>query len=175
MALDSETEMFCTLYLFKDVQNSDKVREKVMSGDLRCSIIKAALIVDPLQVVVAANKAAINANTNQLTTKSLYTEVLFNLSVSKNITRTLAEFGINDKDKHIIIALIHRRDEEKPISEAIMDSIDGERVSISRLHEFTDIDLVKKIYKIENDELNVSSLTNSIVSRISCKDFASLK
>ncbi|CAL7941300.1 unnamed protein product [Xylocopa violacea] len=174
MSLDPETEMSCTLYLFKDVQNSDEIRKKVMSGELSCSIIKAAIIVDPLQIIVAANKAAINAKTNRLTTKSLYTEVLFNLSISKNILRALTEFGIHDNDKNILVVLIHK-EHEKLMSKIIKDSIKGEKIPISRLAEFKDLELIEKMYKIEKDELNISTLTNSVVSRISCKDFISIK
>ncbi|XP_017878959.1 EKC/KEOPS complex subunit TPRKB-like [Ceratina calcarata] len=172
--LDNETEMCCTLLLFKDVENSDEIRRKVMNGELTCSVVKAALVADPLQAIVAANKAAVNAKVNQLTTKSIYTEVLFNLSISKNISRALKEFGINDNDKNILIVLIHEKN-EKLMEKMIVDSIKGERVSISKLSEFTDYELIKKVYKIEKDELNVSSLTNSVVSRISCKDFISVK
>ncbi|XP_017755112.1 PREDICTED: EKC/KEOPS complex subunit TPRKB-like [Eufriesea mexicana] len=175
VSLDPETEMFCSLYLFKNVQNSDEIRKKVMDGTLSCSIIKAALVVDPLQIIIAANKAAINAKMNQLTTKSIYTEILFNLSISKNISRILTEFGISDKDENILIVLMHKKCDKKSMSEILMDSIKGERISISRLFEFTDFELVKKIYKIEKDELDISTFTNSIVSRISCKDFISLK
>ncbi|XP_043593799.1 EKC/KEOPS complex subunit Tprkb-like isoform X2 [Bombus pyrosoma] len=78
VSLDPETEMVCTLYLFKDVQNSNELHKKVMDNKLSCCIIKAALIVDPLQVIVAANKAAISAKMNQLTTKTLYTEGYYN-------------------------------------------------------------------------------------------------
>ncbi|KOC62893.1 TP53RK-binding protein [Habropoda laboriosa] len=175
VSLDAETEMFCALYLFKDVQNSSEIRKKVMNGELCCSVIKAGLVVDPLQLIVAANKAVISAKMNQLTTKNLYTEVLFNLSMSKNILRALTEFGIGNNDKNILIVLVSRKDDEKSTSEVLIDSIKGERISVSRLSEFTDFELIKKIYKIEKDELNISTLTNSVVSRIGCKDFILLK
>lgn len=175
VSLDPETEMFCTLYLFENVQNSNEIRRKVMNNELSCSVIKASLIVDPFQIIIAANKTAINAKMNQITTKNIYTELLFNLSTSKNISRTLIEFGISDNDKNILIVLLCKENDKKLISETIMNVVKGKKISISRLSEFTDFDLIKKIYKIEEDELNVSNLIDSIVSRISCKDFMSLK
>ncbi|KZC07240.1 PREDICTED: EKC/KEOPS complex subunit TPRKB-like [Dufourea novaeangliae] len=173
--LDAATEMFCTLYLFTNVQNPEEVRAKVINGELCCSAIKAALIVDPFQVLVAANKAVVNEKMCQLTTKSVYTELLFNLSISKNISRSLAEFGINDHDKNILIAQIHKMDDEKSLSKALTDIVKGEQTQLSRLYEFSDVDLIKKTYKIDKDELILSSLTDSIVSRISCKEFILLK
>lgn len=175
VSLDPETEMFCTLYLFENVQNSNEIRRKVMNNELSCSIIKASLVVDSFQVITAANKTAISAKMNQITTKNIYTEVLFNLSTSKNISRALIEFGISDDDKNILIMLIYKENDKKLMSKTIMDVVKGQNISISRLSEFTDFDLIKKIYKIEEDELNVSNFINSIVSRISCKDFMSLK
>ncbi|XP_003698124.1 EKC/KEOPS complex subunit TPRKB-like [Apis florea] len=175
VSLDPETEMFCTLYLFENVQNSNEIRRKVMNNELSCSVIKASLIVDPFQIIIAANKTAINAKMNQITTKNIYTELLFNLSTSKNISRTLIEFGISDNDKNILIVLLCKENDKKLMSETIMNVVKGKKISISRLSEFTDFDLIKKIYKIEEDELNVSNLIDSIVSRISCKDFMSLK
>lgn len=168
--LDDETQICCTLLLFKDVKNSEEIRKKLMNGELTCSVVKAALVADPLQAIVAANKAAVSAKMNQLTTKSIYTEVLFNLSISKNISRALTEFGINDNDKNILIIVIHKK-EDKLMEKTIVDNVKGEKIPISKLTEFTDYELIKKMYKIEADELSISSFTNSIVSRISCKDF----
>lgn len=175
ISLDPETEMVCTLYLFKDVQNSNELYKKVIDNKISCCIIKAALIVDPLQVIVAANKAAISAKMAQLTTKTLYTEVLFNLSISKNISRSLAKFGVSDNDKNILIAIIHKERDGYSMSEILMNSIKGERVLISSLPQFTDFDLVKKTYRIDENELNISTFIDSVISRISCKDFILLK
>lgn len=175
VALDPETEMYCTIHLFRNVQNSNEIRSKVMNGELCCSVIKATLIADPFQILVAANRAVVNEKTSQLTTKSLYTELLFNLSISKNISRSLIEFGINDQDKNMLIALIHQKNEEKTLSKTILDTVKGEPTPISRLPEYSDHSLIKKTYKVDKDELAVSNLTDSIVSRISCKDFILLK
>lgn len=171
MELDWETGFLCTLCLYTNVTNIAEVRKKVMTGALHCCIVKASLVVDTLQVIVAANKAALNAKHNQLITKSVYTEILFCLSTSKNITRSLCEFGISDDDKHILVILLHKPGEDLPMLTEIQNSVEGERVPVSKIQEFTDINLVKKTYKISDNELHVSSLVKSIVSRISCKEF----
>ncbi|XP_072749139.1 EKC/KEOPS complex subunit TPRKB [Anoplolepis gracilipes] len=169
--LDQETGLYCTLHLFTNVTNISEIREKVIGGELRCCVVKASLIIDAFQAIVAANKVALNAKQNRLITKNIYTEVLFYLSTTKKISRALTEFGINDNDKNILIILIHELGEEQSLLEEVLGSIKGERVPISRIQEYTDMNLIKKIYKIDEDELRVSSLVNAIVSRISCKDF----
>ncbi|EFN76468.1 TP53RK-binding protein [Harpegnathos saltator] len=173
--LDPETELYCTLYLFVDVTNIIEIYEKIINGKLSCCITKASLIVDALQAVVATNKAALNAKRNRLTTKSVYTEILFCLSMTKNISRSLSAFGISDNDKNIVVILIHKLDEKQTMSADVLCSIKGERISISRIQEFTDVNLVKKTYKINEDELCISDLTGAVVSRISCKDFMLIK
>ncbi|XP_011861390.1 PREDICTED: EKC/KEOPS complex subunit TPRKB-like [Vollenhovia emeryi] len=169
--LDQETGQHCTLRLFTDVTNTSEIREKLVAGNLRCCVAKASLMTDALQAVIAANKAALGAKRNRLVTRSVYTEVLFYLSMSKNISRSLAEFGIGDNDRNILVLLIHEPDEREALLEKISESVKGERVSISRLREFTDVGLVRKTYKIEEDELRCSNLTDAVVSRISCKEF----
>lgn len=168
--LDQETGFHCTLHLFTNVTNTSDIREKLVAGKLHCCVAKVSLITDAFQAVVAANKAALNAKRNRLITKTIYTEVLFYLSMSKNISRSLVEFGISDSDRNILMILIHKL-EEQAMLEEILESIKGERISISRLQEFTDVDLVKKTYKIDKDELCVSNLADAVVSRISCKEF----
>ncbi|KAG7209633.1 hypothetical protein KM043_011280 [Ampulex compressa] len=175
MALDPQTEMYCSLRLYRNVKNADEIRKKLISGEVSCCVTKAELIVDPFQVVVAANKAALNAKFNQLTTKSLNTEVLFCLSISKNISRSLKEFGIGDEDNNILVILLHKDNNHESILQILKDTIKGEEVSMSELSECIHIEQAKRIYKIGNDELKLTPLIDSIVSRISCKDFISLK
>ncbi|XP_012233804.1 EKC/KEOPS complex subunit TPRKB-like [Linepithema humile] len=172
--LDQETGLHCTLLLFTNVTNISKVREKIIIGKLHCCVVKASLISDAFQAVVAANKAAVNAKQNRLITRTVYTEILYCLSMSKNISRSLTDYGISNSDKNILVILIHKLDEEQPILE-VLGSIKGERIPISRIQEFTDVNLIKKTYKIDEDELCVSSLTDAIVSRISSKEFMSIK
>ncbi|XP_011704396.1 PREDICTED: EKC/KEOPS complex subunit Tprkb-like [Wasmannia auropunctata] len=169
--LDEETEFYYTLCLFANVENTSEIREKLVAGELRCCVVKASLITDALQAVVAANKAALNATRNRLITRTVYTEILFYLSMSKNISRSLSEFGISDSDRNILVILMHKLGERQAMLDEVLGSVKGERMPISRLPEFTDVNLVKKTYKIDEDELRVSSLADAVVSRISCKEF----
>ncbi|XP_029175999.1 EKC/KEOPS complex subunit TPRKB-like [Nylanderia fulva] len=169
--LDRETGLYCSMYLFTDVTNIAEIREKVVTGKLRCCVVKASLVIDAFQAVVAVNKAALNAKQNRLITKTMYTEILFYLSTSKKISHALTEFGINDSDKNILVILIHELHEEQSTLEEVLGSIEGERAPVSRIQEFADTNLIMKTYKINKDELRVSSLLNAIVSRISCKEF----
>lgn len=168
--LDPETKMHCTLHLFKNVENTAEIREKVISGDLACCILKPTYIVDPFQIVIAANKAAINQSCNRLITKNKSTEILFYLSMTKNISKSLKDFGASDNDKDLLVVTIHEPEQQDSVSKMIVDNIKGERVSLEELKESTNLEVAKRYYKIDNEELNVSTCTDSIISRIACKD-----
>lgn len=171
--LDRETHLYCRLHLFTNVENISEVRQKILTGKSCCCVIKASLMVDAFHAIAATNKAVLNAKQNRLITKNMYTEILFCLSMSKNISRSLTEFGINDNDRNILVILIHKLGEEPTALKEI--SIKGEEIPVSRIQELTNTELIKKIYKIQDDELRVSSLSDAVVSRISCKDFMLLK
>jgi len=167
--LDQDTGLYCTLHLFTNVTNTPEIHSKIVSGEFSCCAIKPSLVIDPFQVLVAANKAALNAKQNRLITKSVHTEVLFCLSMSKNISRSLTEFGIGASDKNILMIFLHKFHDQHALLE-ILASIEGQKVPVVRIQDLTDVNLVQKMYKIDKDELRVSNLIDAIVSRISCKD-----
>lgn len=165
--LDPSTGYSMELRLYRNVTNVSELRQKLMKGELKCAVIKPSLIADPFQIVVAANKAVLAEKT---TTKSLSTEVLFNLSISTNITQSLIKFGIDDKETDLLVLILKKGNEENNS----FKEIDGEECDISELQKLADLKTIKKNYKISDEELKVSSLIDSIVTRISVKEFVSV-
>lgn len=160
--LDPTSNSRIRIRLYKDVKNVGEIRTKLFEGKLNCCLLKPSLILDPFQVAVAANKAIVAEN---LTTKTIFTEILFNLSISKNITASLKTFGIDESDKNILVVFINKCDE---VPETV-DFINGEEVNVSEICELTNIDLMKKTYKISEEEFKNNDLLDSVVSRIATK------
>lgn len=160
--LDPTSNSRIRIRLYKDVKNVGEIRKKLFEGKLNCCLLKPSLILDPFQVAVAANKAIVAEN---LTTKTIFTEILFNLSISKNITASLKTFGIDESDKNILVVFINKCDE---VPETV-DFINGEEVNVSEICELTNIDLMKKTYKISEEEFKNNDLLDSVVSRIATK------
>lgn len=163
MLLDPKTDTKIFLDLYKNVKNTKKVKEKVIAQEIKGCLINGTLILDPFQIIIAAIKSI---TSEKQTTKSIYTEILFNLSITKNITKSLSTFGIQDDDECFLLAYLNEDDGIKWHKE-----IEGDKVPMSELKGLSDINLIKTYYKISDSEANVIPLIDSVVSRIATKDF----
>lgn len=164
--LDPITETRLKMQLYENVKNTSDLRKKILSGELQCCIIKPTLICDPFQVVIAANKAL---TSTKRTTKSIFTEILFNLSPSSNISQSLLKFGIDDKDKSLLVVMLEKEGEETG-TETIFSSVEGNVLDISELGCTCDTHAIRNVYKINDTEYHNMSLVDSVVSRIATKE-----
>ncbi|KAK5640921.1 hypothetical protein RI129_009468 [Pyrocoelia pectoralis] len=167
LELDNNSNSTIKMKLYRNVKNVSDLRQKILNRTLDCCIVKPSLIVDPFQIVIAANKAVV---AEKLTTKSIYSEILFNLSISKNITQSLQKFGIEDNEREILVVVIEKEGTTSNF-ENVLRQIDGEEVNMLQLKELTNVEEVKKVYKLSDVEFTHLSVLNSVVSRIAGKEF----
>ncbi|KAJ8727815.1 hypothetical protein PYW08_016200 [Mythimna loreyi] len=165
--LDPDTKTMLKMFLFQKVQNVEVIRNNIVQGVWNCAAIKPQLIIDPFQVAVAANRAVLALQQSAMVTRTVYSEILYNLSLSKNITQSLSKFGI-EKDTNLLICFLVT--EESDASEEILPQINGESLPMSDLKNFTCKKTLNTVYKLNNVQTH-QDLLDVIVSRMVTKNF----
>lgn len=160
--LDSTGDKLTVGYA-ENVKNTPVIRQAVLDGKLDAVVIKSSLIPHPLVLAVAANKAALHRSRNCMRTRSIQTEILYNLSSSTNISQSLKTFGAVDSDTKVLFCAIN-----KDLSEA-KSLVEGDWIPLDSLQQNCDTKALQKLYKLKDEEL-AENLVNSLISRIAAKD-----
>ncbi|GFS17419.1 TP53RK-binding protein [Elysia marginata] len=161
-------DLTITLALYTGLDSCKELRKSVMDGTIVASLLKTAMIVDPFQVLTAANKAVHLSQTNNMTTKNVHSEILFCLSPTKNISESFRSFGAADSDTSVFVAIVD--DVEDKTLTRISEILGQSPAEIDGVASLADTDLITKAYKLSEDELSVYPLLDSLVSRIAAKE-----
>lgn len=157
--------------LFESVANCNDLKKLAMTGALDATLLNPSMIVNTFQVLVASNKALHLDRCKKRVTRTLHSEVIYNLSPSKNISDAFRRFGMGDKDTSVLLVQIHSQG-QGTISQ-VAKHVQGEMVNLSRLQYLSDVNKIKKIYKVQESELRVSTLLDAVVGRMASKEFVS--
>jgi len=161
------TNELCSVSLFRNVKNSADIKSKLLSGEIDATILNAALIPDVLQIFVAANIASLSNVQGTKSTKTIHTEVLYNLSPRKKVTESLKLFGIDESIKDLIVVLFQDESQEK--FKSMQDIIDGDVTDLSELQEITDWNQISKIHGI-NENCDTGLISDLVISKTACKE-----
>ncbi|KAJ8269055.1 hypothetical protein COCON_G00116620 [Conger conger] len=173
MHLTQQLELFpeytVTQLLFKDVKNAADLRKKAISGEIIGALINPSMVVDPFQVLLATNKALHLQKAGKMKTRSLFSEIIFNLSPTNNISEAFKNFGISDSDRAVQVVLVHA-DGERNNMDDIQSKVDGQQIPVHRVSSLSNIAKIKKLYKVTPQEELCGSLLDAVVCRMATKD-----
>lgn len=173
MHLTHELELYpdhkVTQMLFRDVKNAAELRQSAVDGKIKGALINPTLLVSPFQVLVAANKAVHLQKIGKMKTRSLFSEIIFNLSPTNNISEAFKKFGISDGDDSVLVVLVQDQDDPPPLSD-ITSRVDGRQVPVDDVSSMSDTAKIKKLFKITPREEECGTLLDGVVCRMAIKD-----
>ncbi|KAG1687970.1 hypothetical protein DVH05_004489 [Phytophthora capsici] len=154
---------------YTEVQNSAALRQGLLDKKFDVALINAHLIAGPFQVHAAASRALLCDASSRLTTRSLHAELVFNMSGSRNVSESFKRFGVSDETMSIVICVF---DADEATLKEVETLVEGMQVPFEELGMHLtegDITLIKKFYKISEQELTQSSLVDAATCRIATK------
>ncbi|KAF9922544.1 hypothetical protein FBU30_007330 [Linnemannia zychae] len=155
---------------FTAVKNAPDLKEKLQNQDksLTFALVESNLIMDVFQLLVAATKAAHDHQVGKLATQNINSEIIYNLSPSKNIAESLKRFGITENTTSLIAVRIGGDPDE--ILEDMNRTVDGNLVSFSKLDQEKDMVKLRQYYKIDPKVTEDRDILNWIVGAIAMKN-----
>lgn len=156
---------------FTNVKNIKSLKENMflIFKDKSPVLICSKLIVDPFQIVVAANNAYLACENSSMKTKTVATEILFYLSSSKKISQSLQDMSANDQDEDMIVALVSKFSNVPEMKIFHEKCITGFEADLSEHTKNIDENYIKSYYGIKQIESDNTNLLDSIVTRIACR------
>merc|ERR1719209_2562658 len=93
------------LVVFDGVKNMREIRGKVTEGAVAASLVSPRLLCHTLPLLIATEKSIQSRRTGKMITRTIFTEVLYNLSFTKNITESLKTFGVKEEETSFLAVL----------------------------------------------------------------------
>ncbi|KAF9174642.1 hypothetical protein BGX20_010459 [Mortierella sp. AD010] len=155
---------------FINVKNATDLKERLLEQDktLTFAMVESSLIMDVFQLLLAATKAAQDNETGKLSTQSLSSEIIYNLSPSKNIAESLKRFGITEDTTSLIAVKIGGNPDE--VLEDMSKTVDGILVSFSKLDQEKDMSKLRQYYKIDPKVTDDKAMLNWIIGAMAMKN-----
>ncbi|KAJ1558135.1 hypothetical protein HK096_003372, partial [Nowakowskiella sp. JEL0078] len=139
---------------YQNVKNASSLRKKIIAQDPEipdCVMINATMILDFLQIQLACFKSYIAQKNDNLKTRSLLSEILYNLSPSTSISDALRQFGLSDGLKSLIVVLLGSDSENNVTHKTSQLSklIEGDISNLNDQPKIVDVPAIVKYFKLD--------------------------
>lgn len=164
-------EQWVTLALFSKIRNASKLRSDATNGATLAALLDPTLLTGPFHVLTSVNKSVVQKELQQTKTKNIYSEIIYNLSQSTNISGAFKKFGIKDTSENVLLVMLHSSVEGNEVDD-VACKIEGTEVTVDSIASYSDPEAIAKEYQIMACEREISSLEDSVVTRIVARDVA---
>ncbi|XP_054717960.1 EKC/KEOPS complex subunit TPRKB-like [Uloborus diversus] len=166
--MDEESEFTVIFLFYQDIENMKEIKDLLANNCLKAAVVNPLLIYDKSQLLLASHRSLYNEQNKIMKTKSIFTEVLYNLFPSKSIRDSLRTFGAHENGTSAIFVVFGK--ESKTICDQIKNCVKGQLSSVDQVSESCDIKAVRKLYKIPNEVSEQSDILNFILTKIASKE-----
>ncbi|KAM0745763.1 CGI-121-domain-containing protein [Meredithblackwellia eburnea MCA 4105] len=172
-----------TLALFTDVKNAPQIKDRLVNAStlpddaegnaereaLNFSFLDASMVTSRIHVLTAVSQALIAQSHQALKTKTLQSEVLYELEPGTNITESLRHFGLSSNTTSALLVHFDSGSvDEKGIYERMKRAVEGQLASLDWLeatHEGLNMKGLRKLYKVNQDAALKGVVSGSVEER----------
>lgn len=98
-------------------------------------------------------------------TKTIHTEVLYNLSPSRSVTESLKMFGIGDETSNLFVLVF-----DSTLNSSIKNLIEGDLVSLNEHETIVNWLKIKELHGIQEDDLDQDTICDLVTSKSAVKE-----
>ncbi|ODV83443.1 hypothetical protein CANARDRAFT_9502 [[Candida] arabinofermentans NRRL YB-2248] len=144
---------------FINVQNTDEIKSELLKGntDYDFAFINGENLLSLEQIYSAVHKCLLDERFNRKKSKTLHTEIIFNLAPQRNIMECLNKFGISSSSTDLLVLKVLNLEDGNSIQEKeqellaiLKKNINGDIMEFddATLSERAKLPSIKKNYKL---------------------------
>ncbi|KAF8960249.1 kinase binding protein CGI-121-domain-containing protein [Flammula alnicola] len=152
--------------LFRNVTNAGALKSRIIAAAtaqgefgetereaVNFAFIDARLITSKLHLETAIYQAMLAESQSGLRTRTVHSEILYNLNPTHNITEAIRRYGVSETNADVLVVRIDSPDlSPEAVQQKMKDAVIGTVVPLSELESITDWASVKKYHKLNNTE-----------------------
>ena len=161
-----------SLLLVRDCRNAAALRAAILSQTptpIDAAFIDASLIPSLDVVHVAAGMVC----QGPIKSKTRHSELVYTLHGTRHIGRALSTFGIKDDSRDVLVARFDATEDEMRALKALVEGtvVEGkDAIERALRDDVCNVSLVRRQYKVTEEELQVGDLVESVMCRIAARD-----
>ena len=163
---DVATTARLAVWTFANVTNAGEVRAALLSGELDCAVMNARAVAGMACLKLAAYRAIVARARGALVTRAVHSELVISMSPNRHISEAFRRFGGDEKSDALVLCKFDSTDED---TEKITNAVRGDCVAFDARPAVDEASL-RKWYKVHENELELGSLEDAVLSRIAIRD-----